>query len=210
MIGSATNGARGGTLIDAVRPRINSLPWNVLLVLGFGTLMALFARISIPLPFTPVPITGQTFGVLLTGLLLGSRRGALAMLAYLAEGLAGLPVFANGASAWTPSAVGVPVIIGPTAGYLIGFPVAAFVVGLLAERGWDRGVLTTFAAMLIGEVVIYLFGLAWLSHYVGLANVLTFGFTPFALGEVLKMALAALLLPGGWALLRSRRGELTR
>ena len=208
MIESAANGARGGTLIDAARPRINGLLWDALLVLGFGTAMALFARISIP--FNPVPITGQTFGVLFTGLVLGSRRGGLAMLVYLAEGLAGLPVFANGTSAWTPSAVGAPVIAGPTAGYLVAFPVAAFAMGLLAERGWDRNVLTTFAAMLIGEGVIFLFGLAWLSHYVGVENVLDLGLTPFLIGEAIKMVLATLLLPGGWALLRARHGGLSR
>lgn len=209
MIEGTATGADRKTLIDVARPRINSRLWDALLVLGFGTLMALFAQISIPLPFTPVPITGQTFGVLLTGLLLGSRRGGMAMLVYLAQGLAGLPVFANGASAWTPSVVGVPVIAGPTAGYLVAFPVAAFAVGLLAERGWDRNVLTTFVAMVIGEGITYLFGLAWLAHFVGIENVLTFGFSPFIVGDLIKMALAALLLPSGWALLRTLHGTLS-
>jgi len=202
----SAGGTRDGTLIDAARPDVNSLLWDSLLVLGFSALMTLFARISIPLPFTPVPVTGQTFGVLVTGLLLGSRRGGLAMLAYLAQGLAGLPIFANGASAWTPSAAGVPVIVGPTAGYLVAFPVAALVVGLLAERGWDRNVLLTAIAMLLGEVIIYLFGLAWLSRFVGMGNVLQLGLYPYIAGDLIKMALAALLLPGGWALLRMLRG----
>src|SRR6476469_4042947 len=126
------------TMMDAASPRLHPLVWNTALVVGFGTLMAGFGRIAVYLPFTPVPITGQTLGVLLTGALLGSRRGALAMLVYLAEGLAGLPVFAGGASAWTPSAAVVPTIIGPAAGYLFSYPIAAFVVGLLSEHAWDR------------------------------------------------------------------------
>jgi len=186
------------TMIDVVRPRIAELPWNALLVVGFGTLMAAFARITIPLPFTPVPITGQTFGVLLTGALLGRKRGALAMLIYLVEGVAGLPVFAGGLSAWSAWSVGVPVIIGPTAGYLFSYPLAAYLVGLFAERNWDRGFWRACIAMLAGEGVIYLIGVAWLAIYIGPQLALPLGFLPFIPGDALKLLLVALVLPSGW------------
>jgi len=175
--------------------------WDVGLVIAFGTLMAAFARISIPLQ--PVPITGQTLGVLLTGALLGSRRGGMAMLVYLGEGLLGLPVFALGHSAWT-NIGGFPVIIGPTAGYLFSYPVAAFVVGFLAERGWDRSFSRAVVAMLAGEVAIYAFGLSWLAHFVGLRNTLQLGLLPFIPGDALKLLLAAAVLPSGWRFVPGR------
>ncbi len=107
-------------------------------VLAGSALVALAAQLRIDLPFSPVPVTGQTFAVLVVGAVLGARLGAAALLTYLVEGLAGLPVFAGGTSAWTPSSAGVPVIAGPTAGYLVGFVAAAAIVGALAERGFDR------------------------------------------------------------------------
>jgi biotin transport system substrate-specific component len=186
------------TIVDAARPRISPLLWDVGLIVGFGSLMAIFARISIPL--YPVPITGQTLGVLLTGALLGSRRGGLAMLVYLAEGIAGLPVFALGHNAWTPVA-GLPVIIGPTAGYLFSYPIAAFAVGWLAERGWDRAFWRSVLAMLTGEVLIYCVGLPWLAHYVGLGRALPLGLLPFIPGDAIKLIIAAAVLPSGWRLL---------
>lgn len=199
-------GQRGGhapalTLVDAVRPDTLSLQRDILLVLTFGTLMGALAQLAVPLPFTPVPVTGQTLGVLLIGALLGSRRGGLAMLVHLAEGLAGLPVFAEGNTAWTLTRLGVPTIIGPTAGYLFAFPVAAFVVGRLAERGWDRRALTAAGAMLIGQAVIYAGGLSWLSFYVGIASAIPLGMVPFLSGDALKLVLAAIALPSGWRLL---------
>jgi biotin transport system substrate-specific component len=157
----------------------------------------------VPLPFTPVPVTGQTLGVLLIGALLGSRRGGAALLVHLAEGLAGLPVFAEGSTAWTLTRLGVPTIIGPTAGYLFAFPVAAFVVGWLAERGWDRQPLTAAAAMVVGQVAIYIGGLAWLAFYVGLERAIPLGMVPFLAGDAIKLALAATALPLGWKLLAS-------
>jgi len=194
--------ARALTLVDAVSPDTVSLQRDLLLVVACGTLMGLLAQIAVPLPFTPVPVTGQTLGVLLIGALLGSRRGALALLVHLAEGLAGLPVFAEGNTAWTLTRLGVPAIIGPTAGYLFAFPVAAFVVGWLAERGWDRRPLTAAGAMLIGQAVIYAGGLSWLSFYVGIASAVPLGMLPFLAGDAVKLALAAIMLPGGWQLLR--------
>jgi len=183
------------TLADVVRPRTRPLLWDLSLVVAFGTLMGLLAQISIPLPFTPVPITGQTFGVLLTGALLGSRRGTLAMLVYLAEGSSGLPVFALGHS-------GLATILGPTGGYLLSYPVAAFAVGFLAERGWDRNFLRSVAAMLLGEVVIYAVGLPWLANFVGAERTLALGFLPFLPGDVVKLLLAATMLPSGWRIVR--------
>jgi biotin transport system substrate-specific component len=180
-----------------------------LLVLAGSLLMALTARISIPLPFTPVPITGQTFGVLLIGAMLGPRLGALTMLVYLAQGLLGLPVFAGGRSAWTSSTIpGIPVIIGPTAGYLFSFPIAAAVVGALAHRGWDRKVSTAIPAMLLGNVIILVMGFLWLTGVmaflrgsVDIVALLTMAVLPFLPGDAIKILLAALALPGGWRLL---------
>lgn len=192
---------RSMALADAVLPGRRGLSRDILLVLAFAALMPLLARIAIPLPFTPVPITGQTFGVLLAGALLGPRRGALAMLVYLAEGLAGLPVFAGGTSAWSPSRAGVPVIVGPSAGYLLSSPIAAFAVGFLAERGWDRRFWRAVAAMLVGEAVIYLVGLPWLGAYVGMERAVPLGLLPFVPGDALKLLLAAALLPAAWRLL---------
>lgn len=194
---------RSLTLVDVFRPDALSIHRDLLLVVAFGTLMGGLAQVAVPLPFTPVPVTGQTLGVLLIGALLGSRRGGAALLVHLAEGLAGLPVFAEGSTAWTLTRLGVPTIIGPTAGYLFAFPVAAFVVGWLAERGWDRQPLTAAAAMLIGQVAIYIGGLAWLAFYVGWERVVPLGMVPFLAGDAIKLALAATALPLGWKLLAS-------
>ncbi|MBZ0318426.1 MAG: biotin transporter BioY [Anaerolineae bacterium] len=192
------------TYSDVFRPQTRSntymLAYELLLLVGATLVIALSAQVSIHLWFTPVPITGQTFAVLLIGTLLGSKRGAAALLTYLAEGLAGMPVFANGTSGWA-------ILSGPTGGYLVGFVAAAFVTGWLAERGWDRRVWTTALAMLIGNIVIYACGLTWLAKFVGTAHVLEAGLTPFLTGDALKIALAAGLLPGGWKLLALLRGE---
>lgn len=175
------------------------LDWarSVMLVVAFSLLTALAAQIVIPLPFTPVPITGQTFAVLLTGALLGSRLGALAMIAYLIEGAAGLPFFrgGNGGAHY--------LLFSPTAGYLLAYPVAAFVTGLLAERGWDKRYLWAAAAMGLGSVVILFGGWAWLSLFFRTAaEAFNAGVAPFILGDIIKIALAAAVLPTGWALLR--------
>jgi biotin transport system substrate-specific component len=196
-----TNRTSAMTLTDVARPVEHALLWDAALVVLFGTAMAAFARISIPLPFTPVPITGQTLGVLLTGALLGSRKGALAMLVYLGEGLLGLPVFHGGTSAWSPSLAGVPVIIGPSAGYLYSYPIAAFVVGSFAERGWTRTFKKSVLAMLAGEAAIYAVALPWLAIYVGARNAILPGLVPFIPGDALKLLLAAAVLPSGWRLL---------
>ena len=175
---------------------------DLALMVGFSLLTAASAQLVVRLPFTPVPITGQTFGVLLTGALLGSWRGFGAMLIYLAEGLAGLPVFAPGALGHA----GLGPFLGPTGGYLVAFPLAAMVVGFLAERGWDRTPVRVLAAMAAGSGVIFALGAGWLSHFVGGAqNAILHGIVPFLPGDALKAALAAALLPLGWKLLE--RGD---
>ncbi len=184
------------TYADVLRPSVKrfALLYDVAWVAGGTLFIALSAQLAIPLPFSPVPATGQTLAVLLMGALLGSRRGSLCLLAYLAEGVLGLPVFA-GATA------GLARLVGPTGGYLVGFLAAVFLVGMLAERGWDRRVGTTFLAMLLGNVVIYAFGLPWLARFVGGEMVLALGLLPFIPGDLLKLLLATMLLPWGWKLL---------
>ena len=164
---------------------------DALLALTFSLVTALSAQIAVPLPFSPVPLTGQTFGVLLTGALLGPRLGALAMLLYLIEGACGLPFFAGGA-------FGLARFAGPTGGYLVAYPLAAALVGWLATRGWDRRPLTMLAAMLLGSLVIFALGAAWLAHFVGASHALTLGVLPFLPGDAVKALLAARLLPLGW------------
>jgi biotin transporter BioY len=185
------------TLIDAAISRTGLLK-DAVLVIGFACLTAAFAQISFWIG--PVPITGQTFAVLLAGALLGSRRGALSQLSYLAIGATGIPYwFALGGPP------GVARLVGPTGGYLIGFVAVAFVVGWLSERGWDRRVWTAVPVMLAGEAVLYVFGLLWLLHFVPAAKVLQAGFYPFIAGDVIKLSAAALVLPAGWLVLRRLR-----
>ena len=177
---------------------------DAFLALAFSLLTALSAQVTIHLPL--IPLTMQTFSVLLAGALLGPRLGALAMLLYLAEGLAGLPVFAEGRSAWTPSTLpGVPVILGLSAGYLLSYPFAAALVGGLATRGWDRRPLTMLAAMLLGSAIVFALGAGWLAHFVGPAHAFTGGVLPFLPGDVVKALLAAGLVPFGWKWLGAKR-----
>jgi biotin transporter BioY len=186
------------TFMDVAISRTGIL-WDVVLVAGFACLTAAFAQISFWIG--PVPVTGQTFAVLLAGALLGSRRGALSQLTYLAVGAAGIPYwFALGGPP------GIARLVGPTGGYLIGFVAVAFVVGWLAERGWDRRVGTAALAMLAGEIVLYIFGLSWLAHFVSGGAVLQAGLYPFVIGDLIKVAAAALILPSGWLLLRRFKG----
>jgi len=185
---------RVSTLAEATLPR-GGLLRDALLVVGGSLLTALCARVVIPLPFTPVPITAQTFAVLLTGAALGARRGAAAIGLYVLEGLVGLPVFAGGAA-------GLHRLLGPTGGYLLGFIAAAYLTGTLAERGWDRTVRFAAAAMGAGNLVIYLFGVPWLALSLGWPRALTGGLLPFIPGDLVKLAAAALVLPGAWTLLR--------
>jgi biotin transport system substrate-specific component len=192
------------TLAQAIWPRradTKATAWgrDALLVIAFSLLTALSAQLSIHLPFTPIPITGQTFAVLLTGALLGPRLGAAAMVLYLAEGAAGLPVFA-------PPYQGLASFAGPAGGYLLAYPFAAGLVGGLAVRGWDRKPLTMLGAMLLGSLVIYAGGVGWLAHFLGVQKALLFGMVPFLPGDAVKALLAAGLLPMGWKLIGNRRG----
>ena len=181
------------TLVDLAPPRAGMLR-DVALVVVASIVTALAAQIAIPLPWTPVPITGQTFAVLLLGAVLGARRAFLAQALYLAEGAFGLPVFAGGAG-------GIAKLMGPTAGYLIAFPLAAAVTGLLAERGWDRKFVTMFAAMLLGSAVIFALGLAWLSRFVPTPTLLAQGLLPFVPGDFVKATLAAVAFPAAWRMI---------
>jgi biotin transporter BioY len=167
------------------------------LVVGFSLLTALAAQVVIPIG--PVPITAQTFAVLLTGALLGSRLGAMAMIAYLLEGSSGLPFFYGGHG-------GVGHLLGPTGGYLVAFPAAAFITGAFAEQGWDKRFLTAVAAMAIGSLLILLAGWAWFALVTHTAPVQAFAVSvmPHVIGDVVKILLAAAVLPTGWKLLNRK------
>ncbi len=184
--------ARPLTLVDVAAPRTNAL-MNVLLVVAASLVTAGAAQIEIRLPWTPVPITGQSFAVLLSGLVLGSRRAFLAQLLYLAEGAAGLPFFAGGAA-------GLVKLVGPTGGYLMAFPFAAAFTGWLAERGWDRRPVTMFAAMLAGSTIVFGLGLLQLSRFVPADTLLASGLLPFVPGDLIKSAIAAGVFPLVWKL----------
>ena len=189
------------TYADLLRPSTiaRAALYDFTLIIGGSLLIALSAQVAIPIG--PVPITMQTLAVLLVGALLGSRRGALSVLVYLTEGVMGFPFFAGGAA-------GAAYLAGPTGGYLIGFVFAAFVTGSLTERGWDRHVETTVAAMLLGSIVFYVFALARLSLLPGwdFEKALRLGLYPFIPGDLAKIALAATILPAGWKAL-GRRAE---
>lgn len=184
------------TLADVAMPRAGVLA-NAILVVGASLLTALAAQLTIPVPWSPVPITGQTFMVLLSGAVLGMRRGFLAQALYLAEGAAGLPVFAAGGA-------GIATFAGPTAGYLIAFPFAAALTGALAERGWDRHFGTMVVAMLVGSTVVFALGLALLARFVPANTLLAAGLYPFIPGDLVKATLAALAFPAAWRWARSR------
>ncbi len=169
------------------------------LVVSFALLTALSAQIRIPLPFTPVPITGQTFAVLLSGAALGRAAGAASQGVYLLMGLI-FPFYAGGASGWTYAT-------GATGGFLVGFIVAAWVVGALAERRQDRTVATAIPAFLTGSVIIYLMGIPWLANVLNVSwpRAVELGLAPFVLGDLAKAALAGALLPAAWKLIWSAR-----
>lgn len=187
-------------LVDLIRPatRRSSLVYNVAIILAASIFVAVCAQLAFDLPFSPVPVTGQTFAVLLVGALLGSRRGALALIAYAAEGAAGLPVFAMGRA-------GAAVLFGPTGGYIFGFIIAAWLVGMLAEKGWDRRFPAAVLAMSLGTAIIFLFGASWLTPVVGADKVFALGVFPFLPGAAVKIVVAAVLLPACWKLLGMRR-----
>jgi biotin transport system substrate-specific component len=187
-------------LIDRSRAR------DVVAIVGFALFTALAAQITIPLGFTPVPITGQTFAVLLAGGVLGANRGALSMGLYVALGAIGLPFYAEGSGGWTAAT-------GATAGYLVGFIAAGFVVGKMAEHGQDRKLSTSLPAFVAGSLIIYGFGASWLAYDLGLPltaaagepSAISLGVAPFLVGDVLKALLAGAMLPAAWILAEERR-----
>ena len=189
------------TLRLAVIPRTDLIT-NALLVLAGAAFVALAAQFEIKLGFTPVPITGQTFAVLLVGATLGSLLGAASLALYFVVGLLGAPVYSGGDGGWT-------IVKGATGGYLVGFIVAAFVTGLLAERRWDRKFPSSVTAMLTGSVIIYAFGLPWLAHilHTNAQETLEAGLYPFVIGDLLKLYLAGALLPAAWLAVKRFRGD---
>jgi len=168
----------------------------VVLALFGSALLAISAKIQVPLP--PVPMTMQTLVVLLIGATYGWRLGGATVLLYVAEGMLGLPVFAN-----TPPQVASPAyLLGPTGGYLAGYVAAAVAMGFLAERGWDRSLARVVVMMTVGHLIIFAFGLAWLAHLLGPAKAWAVGAMPFVAGTVLKTALAAALMKAAWTIVR--------
>ncbi|MFC7624567.1 biotin transporter BioY [Microlunatus sp. GCM10028923] len=179
------------TLADVIP---GGLVRNLVLIVGAAGFVGLAAQVKLYLPFTPVPLTLQTFAVLLSAAVLGGNRAAASLGLYLALGVAGVPWFANQASGWAFASFG----------YLLGFVVAAYLVGRLAERGADRTPLKTAGLMVLGNVVVYAAGVPWLMAFLGadLGKALTLGVAPFLIGDVIKIVLAAGLLPATWALVR--------
>jgi biotin transport system substrate-specific component len=172
---------------------------DTLLVVGAAAFVGILAQISIHLSFTPVPITGQTLGVLLAGTALGWRRAGAAMVLYAVAGLAGVPWFADHTSGYVAASFG----------YIVGFIAAAALCGYLAERGADRSVLRSVPAMIAAEIIIYAIGLTWLAIdlHLGASATIADGLTPFLAGDAIKAAIAAGLLPAAWWLAGNRRNK---
>lgn len=183
------------TLLDALLLSKNELfllTRDFALIFGFAILTGISAKLKIEIG--PVPVTMQTLAVLLSGAVLGAKRGVSSQLVYLGMGLAGLPWFAKGG--------GLGYILSPTFGYLLGFILCAWVVGFLAERGFDRNLKTAILAMALGNGILYIPGLLWLGKFVGYKKVLAVGFFPFIFGDILKVFLAASLLPLLWKIIK--------
>jgi biotin transport system substrate-specific component len=192
----------GGTLLQVVAARAElSIAFQAAAVLFVTVLTVAAAQISIPLPFTPVPFTLQPMIVLLGGAALGSRLGMTSQALYLALGLLGLPVFA--ASPILPQ--GFARLLGPTGGYLMSYPLAGFVAGFLAERGFDRRYATSVAAMGAGLLIIFTCGVAWMAFgapHLGVSTAVRTGLVPFIPADIVKILLAATVLPAAWRFLR--------
>ncbi len=187
--------AQARALADRLIPG-EGLAWNAARVAAANLLLVLCAWVAIPLPWTPVPVTGQTFGVMLVAVLLGSRRGALTMALYLLEGLGGLPVFQPF------GAPGPARLLGPTGGYLVSYPLAAFVTGWLAERGASASATRLAGALVAGESLVFAVGCAWLGVWLGMGHTMDWrealrqGALPFLPGELIKMALVVAAVRG--------------
>ena len=196
--------SQSATLRLAVFPHANLIT-DALLVLAGTALVAAAAQISVKLPFTPVPITGQTFAVLLVGASLGCVLGTASAMLYLWLGVAGAPIYAHHDSGWS-------VITSASGGYIVGFVLAAALTGFLAERRWDRRLSSSIGLMLTGNVVIYLVGLPWLAVVLNtnLEKTLEFGLYPFIPGDTFKLYLAAAALPAAWKLVGRARNSTER
>ena len=199
---SAARAVRMPTLAEAMLDSLmtpsaaTSAVTKAALVVFGSLLLAVSAQFKIPL--YPVPVTGQTLVVLVIGMTFGPRLGGITVAAYLFEGALGLPVFAGGAA-------GVAVLMGPTAGYLFGFLLAAIAMGYLAERGMGRTVVSTIAAMVIGNCVVYLCGALWLANFIGFGQAIVMGVLPFLYGDALMLVVAAALMPWAWRVVKSER-----
>jgi len=203
----ARAGERGITIGDFLVPiriseRLNVRVRHVALILAGTLLIAVGAQVSIAVPGNPVPITGQTFGVLVAGGALGFRRGIAASALYVLLGVVGLPFFAGGRT-------GIEVLYGTDGGYLIGFIVAAATVGRLAELGWDRNVAGSVGAMLMANAAVYVVGVPWRAYVTGndLAWGIEQGLLPFIPGDALKLGLAAAVFPAAWWVVGRRPGD---
>jgi biotin transporter BioY len=190
--------------IDTVLPLPGSkalaVARDIVLVLSFSIVTAVCAKLKVEIG--AVPITMQTFAVLLSGALLGSRRGMASQLTYLFGGLAGLSWFARGG--------GIQYLMSPTFGYIMGFVLAAYFIGWLCERGFDRQLKTAILAILLGNIILYIPGLLWLAKFVGFGKVLTVGLYPFIFGDLLKIFLAGLVLPFGWKFIKNNSYEIQK
>jgi len=198
---------RGITIGDFLVPirvgeRLSSRARHVALIVAGALFIYLSALVVIPISGNPVPITGQTFGVLLVGGALGFRRGLAAVLLYVLLGVVGLPFFAEGKG-------GLTIVLGATGGYLVGFVLAGALVGRLAELGWDRHLAGAIGAMAIGNALIYVIGLPWLAYvaHFDAATAIQKGLVPFLVGDVLKLVLAAVVFPAAWWVVGRRPGE---
>ena len=184
------------TIYTRTFPRVAGWLRDVTLIVLGALFVAALAQVKIALPFTPVPLTGQTFAVLLVGATFGSKRGAASMALYIALGGLGLPVFAGGQS-------GLAYLSGATLGYLVGFVMAAYIIGLLAERGLERSVRTSLLPFFVGTVIIYICGVAWLTVILGsFSKAFAAGLLPFLIGDALKLVAASLVLPAAWKFVR--------
>ena len=190
---------QSASLMAAAWPAEGQARWirDAFLVLAGTALIAICAKIQVPM--WPVPMTMQTWAVLLIGVAYGWRLGGVTLIAYLLEGIAGIPVFAG-------PEVGPAYMLGTTGGYLVGFVLSAVLVGWLAERGWDRNLPKLAAALFLGSALIFVTGVAWLSSLIGLDSAIQHGLVPFIPGMFVKLALAVAVLKAGWAVVHKLRG----
>jgi len=190
------------TLVGRLWPNQGSTLTRTVLLAMFGSLL-LWASAKVQVPMWPVPMTMQSFVVLVIGMAYGARLATATVGLYLLEGALGLPVFAG-----TPEkGIGFLYMMGPTGGFLLGFLIAAAAMGWLAERGWDRTLPKAIAAMTLGTILLFTPGILWLTALFGGTKAIAVGLTPFILGSVLKLALAAALIPLAWKAVDRRRGQ---